>query len=58
MLAGGVDAVYDSICSPDTIEIGLRIVGRGRCRLAERSSGSGTPNCRAMRSASVHPSLV
>ena len=26
MLAGGVDAVYDSICSPDTIEIGLRIV--------------------------------
>ena len=26
MLAGGVDAVYDSICAPDTIEIGLRIV--------------------------------
>ncbi|MBX3024248.1 zinc-binding dehydrogenase [bacterium] len=26
MLAGGVDAVYDSICSPDTIEIGLRLV--------------------------------
>lgn len=26
MLAGGVDAVYDSICSPDTIEIGVRIV--------------------------------
>ena len=26
MLDGGVDAVYDSICSPDTIEIGLRLV--------------------------------
>jgi len=26
MLAGGVDAVYDSICSPETIEIGVRIV--------------------------------
>lgn len=26
MLAGGVDAVYDSICSPETIEIGLRLV--------------------------------
>ena len=26
MLAGGVDAVYDSICSPDTIEIGIRLV--------------------------------
>ncbi len=26
MLAGGVDAVYDSICSPQTIEIGVRIV--------------------------------
>ncbi len=26
MLVGGVDAVYDSICSPDTIEIGLRLV--------------------------------
>lgn len=25
MLAGGVDAVYDSICSPETIEIGVRI---------------------------------
>lgn len=25
MLSGGVDAVYDSICAPDTIEIGLRI---------------------------------
>jgi len=25
MLAGGVDAVYDSICSPKTIEIGVRI---------------------------------
>jgi len=24
MLAGGVDAVYDSICSPETIEIGIR----------------------------------
>jgi threonine dehydrogenase-like Zn-dependent dehydrogenase len=26
MLSGGVDAVYDSICSPQTIEIGVRIV--------------------------------
>jgi threonine dehydrogenase-like Zn-dependent dehydrogenase len=26
MLAGGVDAVYDSICSPDTIEIGIRML--------------------------------
>ena len=26
MLDGGVDAVYDSICSPQTIEIGVRIV--------------------------------
>ena len=26
MLDGGVDAVYDSICSPPTIEIGVRIV--------------------------------
>ena len=26
MLAGGVDAAYDTICSPQTIEIGLRIV--------------------------------
>lgn len=26
MLAGGVEAVYDSICSPETIEIGLRLV--------------------------------
>jgi threonine dehydrogenase-like Zn-dependent dehydrogenase len=26
MLAGGVDAVYDSICSPETIEIGVRIL--------------------------------
>jgi threonine dehydrogenase-like Zn-dependent dehydrogenase len=26
MLAGGVDAVYDSICAPDTLEIGVRIV--------------------------------
>ena len=26
MLAGGVDAVYDSICSPETIEIGVRLV--------------------------------
>jgi len=26
MLSGGVDAVYDSICSPQTIEIGIRIV--------------------------------
>jgi threonine dehydrogenase-like Zn-dependent dehydrogenase len=25
MLAGGVDAVYDSICAPDTLEIGVRI---------------------------------
>jgi len=25
MLSGGVDAVYDSICSPQTIEIGVRI---------------------------------
>lgn len=25
MLAGGVDAVYDSICSPKTIEIGVRV---------------------------------
>jgi threonine dehydrogenase-like Zn-dependent dehydrogenase len=25
MLAGGVDAVYDSICAPDTIEISLRV---------------------------------
>jgi threonine dehydrogenase-like Zn-dependent dehydrogenase len=25
MLAGGVDAVYDSICSPQTIEVGVRI---------------------------------
>ncbi len=25
MLSGGVDAVYDSICSPETIEIGIRI---------------------------------
>jgi threonine dehydrogenase-like Zn-dependent dehydrogenase len=25
MLAGGVDAVYDSICSPRTIEIGVRV---------------------------------
>ncbi len=25
MLAGGVDAVYDSICSPQTLEIGVRI---------------------------------
>jgi threonine dehydrogenase-like Zn-dependent dehydrogenase len=26
MLAGGVDALYDSICSPRTLEIGVRIV--------------------------------
>jgi len=26
MLAGGVDAVYDSICSPQTIEIGVRLL--------------------------------
>jgi threonine dehydrogenase-like Zn-dependent dehydrogenase len=26
MLDGGVDAVYDSICSPQTIEVGVRIV--------------------------------
>jgi threonine dehydrogenase-like Zn-dependent dehydrogenase len=26
MLSGGVDAVYDSICSPETIEIGVRIL--------------------------------
>jgi threonine dehydrogenase-like Zn-dependent dehydrogenase len=26
MLAGGVDAVYDSICSPETIEIGVRMI--------------------------------
>jgi threonine dehydrogenase-like Zn-dependent dehydrogenase len=26
MLSGGVDAVYDSICSPQTIEIGIRVV--------------------------------
>jgi len=26
MLDGGVDAVYDSICSPETIEIGVRII--------------------------------
>jgi threonine dehydrogenase-like Zn-dependent dehydrogenase len=26
MLSGGVDAVYDSICSPQTIEVGIRIV--------------------------------
>ena len=26
MLAGGVDAVYDSICSPETIEIGVRVL--------------------------------
>lgn len=26
MLRGGVDAVYDSICSPQTIEIGVRLV--------------------------------
>lgn len=25
MLSGGVDAVYDSICSPETIEIGIRV---------------------------------
>jgi threonine dehydrogenase-like Zn-dependent dehydrogenase len=25
MLSGGVDAVYDSICSPQTIEIGIRV---------------------------------
>jgi len=25
MLSGGVDAVYDSICAPDTLEIGVRI---------------------------------
>jgi len=25
MLSGGVDAVYDSICSPQTIEIGVRV---------------------------------
>lgn len=25
MLAGGVDAVYDSICAPDTLEIGIRV---------------------------------
>jgi len=25
MLAGGVDAVYDSICSPETLEIGVRV---------------------------------
>jgi threonine dehydrogenase-like Zn-dependent dehydrogenase len=25
MLGGGVDAVYDSICAPDTLEIGVRI---------------------------------
>lgn len=25
MLSGGVDAIYDSICSPETIEIGVRV---------------------------------
>jgi threonine dehydrogenase-like Zn-dependent dehydrogenase len=25
MLSGGVDAVYDSICAPDTLEISVRI---------------------------------
>ncbi len=26
MLSGGVDAVYDSICSPETLEIGVRVI--------------------------------